>query len=221
MRRFQRHLGFYSADDFRADLKGDLCRVITTEKFIARLLDIEDVPIVGQSLPLDCIHYVPSRLTEIHDLITRMDIGGADEFWDIGCGLGGVSMLVAWLTGARVRGVDFHREYCEKATAAARSFSLPGVQFIHADARDADYTSGNKFFMFMPFTHNVQDRVLERLRRVAELHPITIGWQGPRDHLRNHAWLREDRATQREATASHSFSLKVFRSLEVLGRVTP
>lgn len=210
-RRLQRRLGMYDAADFLQDLRGNLCRVITTEKFIDKLLDIEDVPPVDQALPDGCVGYVASRLSDVPALVSRMGVTPGDEFWDIGCGLGGLGMLVAWLTGARVRGVEFHREYCDKARASALDFGLPNVTFTHADARDVTYDTGTKFFMFLPFLADVQDEVLEKLRRVAEDHPIVIGWQGPRVDLQAHGWLEEVPGS-RAAREACSYSLKIFRS---------
>jgi SAM-dependent methyltransferase len=215
MRRLQRRLGCYDVDDLEADLRGDLCRVITAEKFILRLLGIEVTPAVKSVLPAHCIAYVSSRLSDVPTLIARMEIGPEDVFFDIGAGLGGVSILVAWMTGAMVHGIEFHPEFCRLATAAARAFQVPNVRFTHADARDVSYADGNKFFLYLPFTHEVQAAVLERLRKVAADQPITIGWQGPAEHLLAYPWLEEVPPPPGTPLPT-LLSLKIFRS-----RTTP
>lgn len=210
-RRIQRRLGFYDGADFLEDLGGAICQIVTPERFIQKLLDIEDIPAVGGELPNQCVSYMPWRLSDISDLIQRMDITDRDEFWDIGCGLGGVSMLVAWLTGAHAHGVEFHHEYVDKAMRAAHAFHIPNIRFIHANACDVEYASGNKFFMYLPFTDDVQRTVFWRLRTVAERHPITVAWAGPLADFSHYPWLLEVPPPSQSGPV-HSFSLRVFTS---------
>ena len=62
------------------------------------------------------------------------------------------------------------------------------MTFDEHDARDADLANGTVFFLYAPFTGEVLDAVLLRLRAVAETHAIVVVALGV-DLGRASAWL--------------------------------
>jgi SAM-dependent methyltransferase len=97
-------------------------------------------------------------------MIGKARFGEGDVFFDLGSGLGQVPLLVNLLAGVDAKGIEFEPAYCEHAKRYAEELKLPRVEFIQADARDADYTAGTVFFLYTPFEGGILATVLERLR---------------------------------------------------------
>jgi protein-L-isoaspartate O-methyltransferase len=83
---------------------------------------------------LDMVDHVPFRPDDV-----------------IGSGLGHVALLVAWLTGITVKGIEIDPGYCQKAQQLVAELGVGNVDFVTADARTAVYDEGTIFFMFTPF----------------------------------------------------------------------
>ena len=118
----------------------------------------------------------PARV--IFELIGRANLGPRDCFYDLGSGMGHVTTLVHLLSGATARGVEVEPAFCEYAQARAAALRLTQVEFINADARRADYTEGNIFFMYTPFEGGMLLKVLERLRERSRSGPIRLATYG-------------------------------------------
>jgi hypothetical protein len=56
---------------------------------------------------------------------------------------------------------------------------LPYVEFIHADARQADYDDGTMFYLYTPFRGEMLRQVLRRLEAQAERRRIRVCTYGP------------------------------------------
>lgn len=118
----------------------------------------------------------PARI--IFELICRAHLGSQDCFYDLGSGMGHVTTFVHLLSGATARGVEVEPAFCEYAQACAAALALTQVEFINADARRADYTEGNFFFMYTPFEGAMLLEVLERLRERSRSGPIRLATYG-------------------------------------------
>jgi hypothetical protein len=119
----------------------------------------------------------PARI--IFELLRRANLGPQDCFYDLGCGMGHVTMLAHLLSGATARGVEVEPAFCEYARARAAALRLTQVAFINADARRTDYAAGNVFFMYTPFEGAMLLEVLERLRERSLGGPIRLATYGP------------------------------------------
>lgn len=119
----------------------------------------------------------PARI--IFELVHRANLGPQDRFYDLGSGMGHVTMLVNLLSGAQARGVEFEPAFCEYARARAAALGLTQVEFINQDARRADYAEGSVFFMYTPFQGAMLQEVLGRLRERARGGPIRLATYGP------------------------------------------
>lgn len=115
------------------------------------------------------------------------EVSTDDVFIDLGCGPGKVVLTVSALTGARARGIEVQPELVERARRAAERLDI-NAEFVLADARDADLDDGTVFYLYLPFTGPVLDRVLEKLHAIALLRPIVVCALGV--DLERFAWLR-------------------------------
>ncbi|MBX3051507.1 MAG: hypothetical protein KF753_08545 [Caldilineaceae bacterium] len=133
---------------------------------------------VGQPEP-EMIFYQPTPARIVLEMVERMDFRPDDIFYDIGSGLGQVAILVHLLTGVQTRGVEIEPAYADYARRCAEGLNLPAVQFIRGDARTAAYANGSIFFLYTPFTGQMLDQVLERLRQVSTRQQIRLCTFGP------------------------------------------
>ncbi len=118
----------------------------------------------------------PARI--IFEMVRRGQFGPHECFYDLGSGLGHVTLLVHLLSGAPARGVEIEPAFCEYAQARANALNLTQVAFFAADARRADYAQGSFFFMYTPFEGRMLMEVLERLRQRARSGPIRLATYG-------------------------------------------
>jgi SAM-dependent methyltransferase len=118
--------------------------------------------------------YQPTPARIVLEMVDTADFRQHDVFYDIGSGLGQVSILVHLLTGIRAKGVEVEPAYCDYARRCAGGLSLTQVQFITVDAREADYSDGTIFFLYTPFEGRMLERVLERIRHVSTKRKIRL-----------------------------------------------
>jgi precorrin-6B methylase 2 len=111
--------------------------------------------------------------------VERADFRQGDVFYDIGSGLGQVSILVHLLSGVQAKGVEVEPAYCDYARRCARGLNLSQVEFINVDAREADYSDGTVFFLYTPFEGKMLEQVLERLKNESRTRRIRLYTYGP------------------------------------------
>ena len=138
-------------------------------------------PVSTSSLPLEeeMISYQPTPARIVLDVIDHASLKETDVFYDLGSGLGQVVILVCLLSGALAKGIERDPAYCAYARSCARALGLDGVQFIVADARNADYDDGTVFFLYSPFEGHMLQAVLSRLETEAHSREIRIYSYGP------------------------------------------
>ncbi len=150
------------------------------DAFTERLLGIHEVPAASKARGLEMIKYQATPMASILELVGLL--GPDDVLFDMGSGLGKVSMLSSFLSLARAVGVEFDPAYGERAAARASALKLKRVRFEVMDAREADYRAGTFFYFFFPFEGEVMTTVLDRIRshtsgrsiRFAALHRSTL-----------------------------------------------
>jgi len=131
------------------------------------------------ALEPEMVAYQPTPARVVLELIERARFTEDDVFWDLGSGLGQVTILANLVGRARARGVEFDPAHCAYARQCAADFNLSGVEFINADARFVSYSTGTVFYLYTPFVGTMLRTVLERLRAVAQDRPIRIFTYGP------------------------------------------
>ncbi|MBT3188215.1 MAG: class I SAM-dependent methyltransferase [Anaerolineae bacterium] len=132
------------------------------------------------SLPLQegMVRYESTPASVILELTERIAFTGDDVFYDLGSGLGKVTLLVHLLTGARSIGVEFQPDFCTYASKKANDLKLNGVTYLNADARHVDYADATVFFFFNPFGGDIFPAVLERLQLEMQERDIWVSSYG-------------------------------------------
>ncbi len=149
------------------------------DAFMNGLCSCRDLPEQTKALEPGMVFYQKTPARMVFELVERTRWSKDDVFVDLGSGPGQVAILVHLLTGITVKGIEFEPAFCDYARHCAAELHLPGVTFINADARQADYTEGTVFFMFTPFSGEMLQEVLALLKNASQLREIKIITLGP------------------------------------------
>lgn len=147
--------------------------------FINGLCHFLEMPDQTKDLEPEMVYYQKTPARIVFELVEKAHFVKEDVFFDLGSGLGQVTILINLLTGITTKGVEFEPAFCDYARDCATKLNLSNVTFINADARKTDYSEGTIFFMFTPFTGEILQEVLEMLRRESLLRRIKIITYGP------------------------------------------
>lgn len=159
--------------------------------FVNGLLGVGQTPEETISLQSGMIGYIPTPACAIFTLLEHAHLNANDVFYDMGSGLGRVTLLVGLLTAARARGIEIEPAFCAYAQQRAQALRLPRVTFINGDVRAADYADGTLFFMYTPFTGRMLQAVLDQLQQTAHGRVIRIAAYGPcAPHVAAQSWLQ-------------------------------
>lgn len=161
-----------------------------------------DAPAGVAAMPPEMVAYQPTPARHAFDMIGRAGLREGDVLFDLGAGLGHVSMLAAILTRARCVGIELEPALVECARRSAGALRLRSVGFRAQDAREADLSEGTAFYLYTPFTGSVLRDVLELLRRQAARRALRICTFGPCTPVVAQApWLRADGPLRRDRVA--------------------
>lgn len=149
------------------------------DELVAGLFLAEPVPAPATQPADEMVYYEPTPASVVLELVDRLALQADDVFYDLGSGLGQVTMLVHLLSGVQARGVEIEPLYCTYARRAATALGLHGVEFIGADARHTPLAAGTVFYLYTPFYGEILRSVLERLHKLARQRPIRIAAHGP------------------------------------------
>jgi precorrin-6B methylase 2 len=138
------------------------------------------------------VYYQKTPVRIVFEMINKAAFKRGDVFYDLGSGLGQVTILVNLLASVTSKGVEFEPAYCEYSKTVAAGLDLENVEFINADARYADYSSGTVFFMYTPFEGKILGDVLNTLNAESKKRKIRIITYGSctKEVARTH-WLRQ------------------------------
>ena len=196
--------GAYTPDDFRRDLAAR--PPYECDAFAKRLMGVDAIPDAQRPLERDMVHYLASHMNVVFELAER--VTPDDVFFDLGAGLGLVPLYLAWLSGVPCRAVEYEPVYCEVLAERAERFNLAGLQVVNADARHADYQEGTAFYLYDSFRGVILTEVLDKIREVAEDHPIRFYSRGTCTKvLRGCDWLREAESLPSDMVVFESISL--------------
>lgn len=162
------------------------------------LLGLPEPPPDIADLPPGAVPYLPAGVDEILTMVQEVPLRPDDQLVDLGSGLGRVVILAHLLSGARACGVEVQEPLVRCARSCSAELALAGVQFIHANAADAEL-DGSVFFFYSPFNGRTLTRVLRRLEDLARRRPLVlcaVGLEFPGER-----WLR------RRETASLALTL--------------
>lgn len=158
----------------RDRLAAALARVVAHEQdaLARRLFAVDRVPERQTARPAQMVHYVATSLEVVRAIVAH--VSPEDVFFDVGSGLGYVTMLVACLSGARAVGIEYEPAYHARAVAVAADLGLTRVEHHQGDARAFDYGEGTVFYFYDPFRGEVFDAVAARLRETTRGRPIRV-----------------------------------------------
>jgi hypothetical protein len=149
------------------------------DALIGSVLCAGPAPVETAAREPEMVAYQPTPARVIFELVESAAFQKRDTFYDLGSGLGMVVMLAHLLSGVIAVGIEFDPAYCEFARQCARDLNLSGIDFVHADAREAEYGDGTVFFLYTPFEGRILQQVLERLRGEAGTRTIRVYTYGP------------------------------------------
>lgn len=176
--------------------------------FINGILSFKDVPEQTLQREPGMVYYQKTPARIIFEMLDKLPITRDDVFVDLGSGLGFVVILLNLLTDAKAKGIEFEPAFCNYAIDCATNLNIQNVEFINADARHADYSSGNIFFMYTPFDGGIMDDVLALLKKEALSRKIKIVTYGPCSiNVALQSWL------QCETPSDDIYKLKMFSSI--------
>ncbi|AYB29140.1 class I SAM-dependent methyltransferase [Chryseolinea soli] len=147
--------------------------------FLNGLSTFLPMPEPTKHLEPEMVHYQKTPARIILELAEKSTFTKEDVFFDLGSGLGQVAILVNLLSGVPARGVEFEPAFCQYASACASQLNLSNVTFIHADAREVDYSEGTVFFLYTPFEGKMLQTVLGILEKESRDRKIKIFTYGP------------------------------------------
>jgi SAM-dependent methyltransferase len=147
--------------------------------FVNGILTFRELPVETRKREPDMVYYQKTPARIILKLIRQAELAPQDVFFDLGSGMGQVSILVNLLGSVISKGVEFEPSFCDYAKKCASDLQLHDVNFTNIDARSADYSSGTVFFMYTPFEGKMLLDVLERLRNESKKRKIKLFTYGP------------------------------------------
>ena len=146
---------------------------------VAELLQFADAPKEQKRLESGMTAYQPCPARVIVGMLKKAALGPKDVFYDLGSGLGRVTLMAAMLTRAKAKGVEYEPAFCRYARRSAKRLGLKDVSFVCADARKASLDDGTFFFLYTPFVGDILAQALDRLRLIAQHKAIKVCAFGP------------------------------------------
>ena len=179
--------------------------------FINRLLSNQPVPETTLELRPKMVFYQKTPARIIFRMTELVSLKQDDVFFDIGSGLGQVTILMNLLTGVISQGVEYEPAYCNYAKHCTRELNLPHVEFTNSDAYKADYSQGTIFFLYTPFEGRLLQNMLNVLQEESQNRTITVFTYGPcSPDVAQEYWL-----SCVNGTADDFYELYKFKSLKI------
>ncbi len=201
----EEYIDFNAGDEDRHEEPG----YDSLDIFINGLFPQQALPEQSREPEPEMVYYQKTPARIVFELAEGAHFRENDVFFDLGSGLGQVVILVHLLSGIKARGIEFEPSFCDYAQGCAAGLHLAELTFINVDARDADYSEGNVFFMFTPFRGAMLQEVLEMLRKESQKRKIRIISYGPcTAELALQSWLNRT-----EPEDKGVYKLAVFSSL--------
>lgn len=159
------------------------------DAFVNGLLHCRPIPAETRVLEAGMVYFQKTPARIVWEMAEKARLNDGDTFVDLGSGLGQVTLLMHLLTGAKTRGIEFEPAYCDYARACAADLNLHQADFERIDAREADLSSGQVFFLYTPFEGTMFQSVLQRMRSMAR-RQIQIFTYGPCTlEMQKQVWL--------------------------------
>jgi SAM-dependent methyltransferase len=111
----------------------------------------------------------------IRQIVDRLDFNKNEVFYDLGSGYGRVPLYFAITTKLnKIKGIELIEKRVNECNRVRDSLELNQVEFVKANAKEYDFSDGDIFFMFNPFTEESLECVVNKLREISKKKPIRI-----------------------------------------------
>lgn len=176
-------------------IDGDVEYIISNQDLVARVGNKENFNYEGTSYHV------------IRHALRRVKPQAGDVVYDLGGGYGRPSLYGALTTPAHYKMVEVVPARVAVARAAQKQYSIENLDVIEADVKRYDFSDGNIFYLFNPFSRTTLGVVKEKLAAIVKNKPITIVTYHMANDFRNVPWL------QRVSSTEEPNSLRIFRSM--------
>ena len=104
----------------------------------------------------------------------KLNLSKDDTFYDLGSGYGQVPMFLSINSEAKFKGVELMRDRLAQAKTTTKKLGLENVSFIDGNVVDVDFSDGNIFYMFNPFSQETLQIVADKLKEIARTKKIKV-----------------------------------------------
>jgi hypothetical protein len=119
--------------------------------------------------------YQGAFYSTIRQIVDQLNLNEDDVFYDLGSGYGRVPLYFALTTKlSKIKGIELIERRVDECNRVRDNLELNQVEFVKANAKEYDFSDGDIFFMFNPFTEESLECVVNKLREVSKTKPIRI-----------------------------------------------
>lgn len=176
--RMRRALAATHPERRAAELRAALFALPTSARdaWLDNVLGVDSLVDDGPDLPAGCVPYFACPVDVLLLMLDVAQVGRHDVFVDVGSGIGRVTALAHFLTGAAAIGIEVQAALAQTSRAMTHELRAHRVATIAGDAAEllAYVPIGTVFFLYCPFSGARLERVLDALRSVATTRPIRI-----------------------------------------------
>jgi len=135
---------------------------------------------------------VQSNYSRIRYFFRKTKPRKGQAVYDLGSGFGRVVFYGGLVTDAFIKGVEIVPARVEECNRIKENLKLENISFTQVNVLDVDFSDGDIFFMYHPFSIETGFAVLEKLRKLSEQKPILVGINHRVHGLeKNMDWLKE------------------------------
>jgi hypothetical protein len=107
-------------------------------------------------------------------LVHEVDLCEDDTFYDLGAGYGRLVLYAGITAVAACKGIEMVNERVQRVQSAIERLEIDNAKFIGGKVQDHDYSDGDVFYMYAPFSEDTYEHVFDRLEEIGNTKPITI-----------------------------------------------
>ena len=116
----------------------------------------------------DCFGFQPSSINLLLAALETVNLDKTDCLADLGGGDGRAALLMHYLSGASAVAVERQKFLVNRGQNYIKRNKVPGVQVIHSDVRDFDFSDTNVFLLINPFEGEVLRDTTKRINERAK-----------------------------------------------------
>lgn len=144
----------------------------------------------------------------IRETVKVLDLNKEDTLYDLGSGYGRMTLYAGITTPAKCKGIEIFPERIRLAKQAQARLELDNVEFIQDSVLDQDYSDGDVFYLYLPFSKETFKKVFDDLEQIAANKPIRIVARGGHTFFAHEKWLKlTDLRIPEELTWNTSLSI--------------